>query len=83
MYHFLFVDEAMTIPWTDPDITLTPSDPVLPETLAGSVTSQTISVKTTSGFKKTVYVQGMNTGKRYDWAKMTFIVCGQEIVTCN
>ena len=65
IYVSAFSDQGLTTAWSDPDIVLSAADSLIPEDLRtgdGSVSLQTLTVKTDTPFSKSVYIAGVNTG---------------------
>ena len=70
-------------PYSDSSIVLSPADAVSNNPTFASLTDQTMTIDTSTPFKKTFYLKGENTGKNYNSQVVDVIVCGNEAVTAG
>ena len=79
IYFYAFLDNALTISFSDSSVSLLAADTISPA--ASSVTTQNLLVDTSSALTKTLYLQGKNTGKESASIELSLVVCSALTLT--
>ena len=74
-FFYAYQDIGLSEPWNDPLIELTPADNVEPNLV--SPTSQNLNVDTSQAQSKSLFIQGLNTGKESNSNEVIVTVCGK------